>query len=47
MGSYMYMAPEVFLEGAYSDKSDVYALGCVMYELFARTLRVLYLGSAD
>ena len=30
------MAPEVFRNESYNEKVDVFALGCVLYELFGR-----------
>lgn len=35
-GSYMYMAPEMYKELAYSEKVDVFSFGVIMYELMAR-----------
>ena len=29
-----YIAPEVLIKGKYNEKSDMYSLGCVIYELF-------------
>lgn len=33
-GSYRYMAPEVFRHEKYSEKVDIYSLGCIVYYLF-------------
>ena len=33
-GTIKYMAPEISNKKIYSNKSDIYALGCIMYELF-------------
>ena len=33
-GSILYMAPEILIEGKYNEKSDMYSLGCIIYELF-------------
>jgi len=33
-GSYRYMAPEVFRHEPYSEKVDIYSLGCIMFYLF-------------
>ena len=33
-GSIFYMAPEILVEGKYNKKSDMYSLGCIIYELF-------------
>lgn len=37
-GSYLYMAPEVFLDQPYNEKADVFSFGVVMYELLTRSL---------
>ena len=29
-----YSAPEIIVKGIYNKKSDMYSLGCIMYELF-------------
>ena len=29
-----YMAPEIIMKGIYNEKSDMYSLGCIIYELF-------------
>ncbi|CAD7700513.1 unnamed protein product [Ostreobium quekettii] len=43
VGSYMYMAPEVYLEEMYSEKADVFSFGMIMYELLsARLMLVAY-----
>ena len=39
-GTMYYMAPEIFIKGIYNAKSDMYSLGCVIYELF--TLQKYY-----
>ena len=33
-GSTDYMAPEIIIKGIYNEKSDMYSLGCIIYELF-------------
>ena len=33
-GSIEYMAPELLRDGIYNQKSDMYSLGCIIYELF-------------
>ena len=33
-GSIYYMAPEIISSGIYNEKSDMYSLGCIIYELF-------------
>ncbi|CAD7700315.1 unnamed protein product [Ostreobium quekettii] len=43
VGSYMYMAPEVYLEEMYSEKADVFSFGMIMYELLSsRLMLVVY-----
>jgi len=37
-GSCLYMAPEVHMRQPYNEKADVFSLGVVLYELFARNL---------
>ena len=39
-GTMYYTAPEIFIKGIYNAKSDMYSLGCVIYELF--TLQKYY-----
>jgi serine/threonine protein kinase len=34
------MAPEVYLNHSYNEKSDVFSFGVVLYELFAKCLVV-------
>ncbi|KAH8547441.1 kinase-like domain-containing protein, partial [Umbelopsis sp. PMI_123] len=36
IGTTRWMAPEIFVENKYSFKSDIYALGMVMWEIFSR-----------
>ncbi|CAL5224496.1 g7192 [Coccomyxa viridis] len=38
-GSYMYMCPEVTKHESYDEKCDVFAMGCLMYDLYTRQLR--------
>lgn len=33
IGTPCYLSPELLLQGAYDDKNDVWALGCLLYEL--------------
>ena len=33
-GSIFYIAPEIIVDGIYNEKSDMYSLGCIIYELF-------------
>ena len=33
-GTIDYIAPEILLEGKYNEKSDIWSLGCIIYELF-------------
>ena len=33
-GSLFYMAPEISRDGIFNEKSDMYSLGCIIYELF-------------
>jgi serine/threonine protein kinase len=37
-GTYLYMAPEVFLGQPYNEKADVFSFGVALYELMARCL---------
>eukprot|EP01026_Neomeris_dumetosa_P070774 TRINITY_DN7091_c0_g1_i1.p1 TRINITY_DN7091_c0_g1~~TRINITY_DN7091_c0_g1_i1.p1 ORF type:complete len:471 (-),score=35.67 TRINITY_DN7091_c0_g1_i1:2747-4159(-) len=39
-GNPLYMAPEVWLNQAYNEKVDIFALGCIMFELFTGQLRI-------
>ena len=39
-GTLDYIAPEILLEGKYNQKSDIWSLGCIIYELFH--LRIYY-----
>ena len=34
LGSEDYSAPEIKYKGIYNEKSDMYSLGCIIYELF-------------
>ena len=34
VGKYHYFAPEIIKAEKYNNKVDIYALGCIMYELF-------------
>ena len=29
-----YIAPEILIKGIYNEKSNMYSLGCIIYELF-------------
>ena len=33
-GTDYYIAPEILIKGIYNEKSDIYSLGCIIYELF-------------
>ena len=33
-GTDYYIAPEIKYKGIYNEKSDIYSLGCIIYELF-------------
>ena len=33
-GSKEYITPEILIKGIYNEKSDMYSLGCIIYELF-------------
>ena len=39
-GSLFYMAPEILIKGIYNEKSNMYSLGCIIYELF--TVNIYY-----
>ncbi|KAK9828455.1 hypothetical protein WJX72_000073 [[Myrmecia] bisecta] len=41
-GAFMYMAPEVMLGQEYNQQIDIFSLGCIMYELFLRDLRMVH-----
>ena len=32
-GSIEYIAPEILIKGIYNEKSDIFSLGCFIYEL--------------
>ena len=34
-GAIYYIAPEIISKGVYNEKSDLYSLGCIIYELFS------------
>ena len=34
LGTEYYAAPEILLDGKYNEKSDIWSLGCIIYELF-------------
>ena len=34
LGTDYYAAPEIIMEGIYNEKSDMWSLGCIIYELF-------------
>ena len=40
LGTEYYIAPEIIKEGKYNEKSDIWSLGCIIYELFH--LRIYY-----
>ena len=40
LGSEYYSAPEIVDNGIYNEKSDIWSLGCIIYELF--TLNIYY-----
>ena len=40
LGTEYYAAPEIINDGIYNEKSDIYSLGCIIYELF--TLNIYY-----
>eukprot|EP01023_Acetabularia_acetabulum_P049064 TRINITY_DN5215_c0_g1_i1.p1 TRINITY_DN5215_c0_g1~~TRINITY_DN5215_c0_g1_i1.p1 ORF type:complete len:530 (+),score=46.34 TRINITY_DN5215_c0_g1_i1:185-1591(+) len=39
-GNPLYMAPEVWLNQPYNEKVDIFALGCIMFEIFTGQLRI-------
>ena len=39
-GSNYYISPEILINGIYNEKSDIWSLGCIMYELL--TLNIYY-----
>ena len=39
-GSNYYISPEILIKGIYNEKSDIWSLGCIIYELF--TLNIYY-----
>ena len=41
LGTEYYIAPEIIKEGKYNEKSDIWSLGCIIYELF--NLRIYYI----
>ena len=42
-GSLYYIAPEILIKGFYNTKSDIWPLGCILYELL--TLNIYYLDN--
>eukprot|EP01025_Chloroclados_australasicus_P062356 TRINITY_DN818_c0_g2_i3.p2 TRINITY_DN818_c0_g2~~TRINITY_DN818_c0_g2_i3.p2 ORF type:complete len:356 (-),score=28.79 TRINITY_DN818_c0_g2_i3:2257-3324(-) len=49
-GSYLYMAPEVFMNRPYNEKVDVFSFGVIAFELFARDMiycRAVRFGSPE
>ena len=36
-GACFYIAPEIFKDGKYNKKSDIYSLGCIIYELLTKS----------
>ena len=40
LGTEYYAAPEILLKGIFNEKSDIWSLGCIIYELF--TLSIYY-----
>ena len=42
-GTVYYMAPEIVVDGLYNEKSDMYSLGCIIYELL--NLRIYYIDN--
>ena len=44
-GSIYYIAPEIIRKGIYNEKSDMYSLGCIIYELF--NLNIYYNDKFD
>eukprot|EP01025_Chloroclados_australasicus_P064342 TRINITY_DN8583_c0_g1_i2.p3 TRINITY_DN8583_c0_g1~~TRINITY_DN8583_c0_g1_i2.p3 ORF type:complete len:208 (-),score=8.16 TRINITY_DN8583_c0_g1_i2:1538-2161(-) len=50
VGSYLYMAPEVFLNQTYNEKVDVFSFGVIVWELFSKDMlssRVAINGTRD
>jgi len=41
LGTEYYIAPEILLDGKYNEKSDIWSLGCIIYELF--NLHIYYI----
>ena len=39
-GTYYYIAPEILNNGIFNEKSDIWSLGCIIYELF--TLNIYF-----
>ena len=37
-GSNYYIAPEIIYKGIYNEKSDLWSLGCIIYELFTLSI---------
>ena len=45
MGSLSYMSPELINGESYNTKTDVWALGCILYELVTKT--VAFTGGSE